>query len=147
VKPSDWWRKYIVRTPVQFCSIFSFLAPNLKVQNKGELCFMWWLWIVSRLYFIFKQQWACLITSTATRRKFLARLWTWPTIYYWMNYELLIIIIYILVINNGIVLDLEYGSVKLQTHNYCLYRLHGLICSVLDYRSLPPKLESCGGYS
>ena len=26
---------------MQFCNIFSFLAPNLKVQNKGELCLMW----------------------------------------------------------------------------------------------------------
>jgi len=31
-----------------FRDIYFFLAPNLKVQNKGEWCFMWWLWIVSR---------------------------------------------------------------------------------------------------
>ena len=48
--------------------------------------------LYSVLYFIFKQHCASIITSTATRRKFLARLWTSAVIYYWINYKLLIII-------------------------------------------------------
>jgi len=32
------------------------------------------------------------VTSTGTRRKFLARLWTSPIFYYWKNYELLLIV-------------------------------------------------------
>ena len=78
------------------------------------------------LYFIFKQ----LITSTVTRRKFLARLWTWPIIYYWMNCWLL----YTCSV-------LECGSIKPQTNNYCLYRLRGLIGSALDHKSLPSEFK------
>jgi len=42
---------------------------------------------------------------------------------------------------------LECGSIKRETHNYCLYRLHGLIGSTLDHRSLPHEFESRRGHS
>jgi len=41
----------------------------------------------------------------------------------------------------------ECGSIKPQTHNYSLYRLCGLIGSMLDHRSVPPDFEFWGGHS
>ena len=64
------------------------------------------------------------IYTTATRRTFLARLWTWPIIYYWMNYELLLLYSFIV---------LACGSIK--THNYCLYSLLGLIGRAPEFKS------------
>jgi len=95
------------------------------------LCMNYYFLCYFVLYFIFKYS---LITSTITRRKFLIRLWTWPIIYYWMNYELLIIIyLYCVRVWNTYLLSLLPPWSNWQ--------------GALNHRLLQPEFESRRGHS